>query len=435
MVFPSIIGVEKRKANKGMENIMRAAKIIMAVAWGVMILAPAAFAQTGLTEQDAKTFMAKGADYYNKGDYQKAVDNYSSAILINPKNSAAYCGRALAYYDWNKYKEAIEDYTLAINCEKFPAKDRFYNRGLAYSDYSDYDNAAADFTAALKIDPNYGSAYWARGLAYFDKKMYDLAEADLTSAIRLVKNPPGGLYHKRGLTYYCLGKHDLALSDFNKALDLNKNNVEVYNDRGLAFIKLGKKDQAIADFKVAADKGSVEAKANIDRYGDVKKIQTFNVVSIGSPIKGTKKEKAKLSSFISSLVNGMCNVTIAIKDAKTREAAVDGSRIKGKAELIPGMEMHYTYVKSGKKTMIESGVALLAEEVYGSNQVIQTENGALKSPDVASISKDKLKEVAEKAGIKIAQETYTDDNRCVLTFTMETVVAPDGTVTIYKGDK
>ncbi len=45
---------------------------------------------------DAKTYYQTGNDYYEKGDYEKAIENYNMAILLNPVFSEAYFNRALS---------------------------------------------------------------------------------------------------------------------------------------------------------------------------------------------------------------------------------------------------------------------------------------------------------------------------------------------------
>jgi tetratricopeptide (TPR) repeat protein len=56
-----------------------------------------------------------------------------------------------------EYDKAIADYTKYIQLR--PNDDSAYNnRGVAYKNKGDYDKAIADYEAALRIDPNHTNA-------------------------------------------------------------------------------------------------------------------------------------------------------------------------------------------------------------------------------------------------------------------------------------
>ena len=61
-------------------------------------------------------------------------------------------------------------------------------RGIAYSAKGDYDQAIADYNQAIRLNPNYGMAYYNRGSAYADKRDYDRAIADFEVALRINPN-------------------------------------------------------------------------------------------------------------------------------------------------------------------------------------------------------------------------------------------------------
>ncbi|MDR2493722.1 MAG: tetratricopeptide repeat protein [Spirochaetaceae bacterium] len=77
----------------------------------------------GIDPNDALAYNNRGDAYYNKGEYDRAVADYTEALRINPNNAIVY-----------------------------------NNRGYAYKEKGEYDRAVADFTAALRINPNYAGA-------------------------------------------------------------------------------------------------------------------------------------------------------------------------------------------------------------------------------------------------------------------------------------
>ena len=44
---------------------------------------------------DARTYYHRGNTLYEKGDYEKAIEAYNTAIILNPTFSEAYFNRGL----------------------------------------------------------------------------------------------------------------------------------------------------------------------------------------------------------------------------------------------------------------------------------------------------------------------------------------------------
>jgi len=59
--------------------------------------------------KDAKAHTARGVAYAMKGENDKAIENYSKAIEINPKDSKAYILRGVVYRKNGDYKKAAAD--------------------------------------------------------------------------------------------------------------------------------------------------------------------------------------------------------------------------------------------------------------------------------------------------------------------------------------
>lgn len=54
--------------------------------------------------------------------HQKALDDYTEVIKLQPKNSHAYFGRAFAYKALKNYDEAAEDFEKAKSLDPFNPK-------------------------------------------------------------------------------------------------------------------------------------------------------------------------------------------------------------------------------------------------------------------------------------------------------------------------
>lgn len=75
------------------------------------------------TPRTDNDYNERGVRYYDNGDDDRAIADYTQAIRLNPNDAAAY-----------------------------------YNLGLAYAAKGDPGRAIADIEAALRINPNYTTA-------------------------------------------------------------------------------------------------------------------------------------------------------------------------------------------------------------------------------------------------------------------------------------
>ena len=168
----------------------------------------------------ASVYYNRGVAYGDKGDYDRAIADYTKATKLIPKYASAYHNRGIAYNDKGEYDRAIADYTQAIKLNPKHAS-AYYNRGIAYGDKGDYDRAITDYKQAIKLDPKHASAYYNRGIAYGDKGDYDRAIADYHTAIKLLDPKDAHSYHFRGNIFEALDRKDEAIADFRKALELD----------------------------------------------------------------------------------------------------------------------------------------------------------------------------------------------------------------------
>jgi len=101
---------------------------------------------------NAEEYLKRGIEYFEKGDYDRAIADTSEAIRLNPTDAIAYGTRGAAYKGKNDFDSAIADLTEAIRLDpnNVPA---YGNRGLTYLAKEDYNQAISDLEMALKIQP------------------------------------------------------------------------------------------------------------------------------------------------------------------------------------------------------------------------------------------------------------------------------------------
>ncbi len=168
---------------------------------------------------DAKTYYQMGNDYYEKADYDKAIENYNMAILLNPVFSEAYFNRALSYYQLKNFDKSVADYTKSMELD--PQNPIIYNnRGDAFYRKQDFQSAIKDYDKAITLNPNYLKAFYNRGLSYASVEEYEKAVEDFTKVIKL-KEDFAEAYHLRGLAFEYAGSITSAITDYEQALKLN----------------------------------------------------------------------------------------------------------------------------------------------------------------------------------------------------------------------
>lgn len=96
-------------------------------------------------------YEARGSDYFKAREFGLAVEEFTKAIKLDPKNALAYVGRGNAYQLLKQYRRAIEDFTTVIELiPKFPGIYKI--RASAYHSLGEYGRAIADLTKAIELD-------------------------------------------------------------------------------------------------------------------------------------------------------------------------------------------------------------------------------------------------------------------------------------------
>jgi tetratricopeptide (TPR) repeat protein len=104
--------------------------------------------------QLADAYFVRGIQYEERRDYDRALEDFSAAIWLEPK-SARYLFYRAHVYKYNKRDpdRALADLSEAI---RLASDNALYlrSRGELYEGKRQWDNALADYRAALSVDPN-----------------------------------------------------------------------------------------------------------------------------------------------------------------------------------------------------------------------------------------------------------------------------------------
>ncbi len=99
-------------------------------------------------------------------EFTKAIDLYTQLLVISPSHFL-YNHRGLVYIAVSEYNKAIEDFTMAIELE--PKDLRVYtNRGMALRLVSKHREALSDFNKSLELNPLWPDTLYGRALSYYE---------------------------------------------------------------------------------------------------------------------------------------------------------------------------------------------------------------------------------------------------------------------------
>jgi tetratricopeptide (TPR) repeat protein len=135
-------------------------------------------------DKSSKTLNAMGYEYYKKGQYDKAINEYNKALKLNPQNFEAYVNRGNVYEAMKRHWTAIRDYDRAIEIN--PNYGRAYmNKGVVYAKMKLYNQAISNISKGIEIDPKNGEMYFNRAVTYFENYEFDKAGDDVNKAQNL----------------------------------------------------------------------------------------------------------------------------------------------------------------------------------------------------------------------------------------------------------
>ncbi len=226
-------------------------------------------AAKGLRPNDPSVLDALGQAHYEKGEYEKAANDYQQEIQLRSsgasggdmeqrRTSEAYVNLGTVEFKQKRFEEAIRDYKTAIEKD---SRD-----GLAYCDlnavYISLNQAdqGAQYMANAPRDASTtcrGQVIGESDLAgrkAFDSGNYQQAAQDYETAIS--QNSKDELAHYgRGVALFESQPKDLAgaVSEFTTAISLNSKYVDAYNGLGLAYRAQGNLPEAEKAFRSALD--------------------------------------------------------------------------------------------------------------------------------------------------------------------------------------
>ncbi len=205
-------------------------------------------------------YYLRGYCYSITGKNNSALEDFNTAIKINPTYGSAYYQRGKLLWSTGKKEEGCMDLGMAGSLKDTSAREMFDEKFcwkeavLAYNDasskirLSDFQGAFDQIQKAIKLCPDSANYLGLRGRAYLGLGNYDLAMFDFDKAISMSATSVDA-YYGRGLAYYMRSKWQQAFDDLAKAIQLDERFAEAYLYRAYTCEGMEKNQSALFDYQ------------------------------------------------------------------------------------------------------------------------------------------------------------------------------------------
>ena len=224
-------------------------------------------------KQSSIAFTLRGIAYNAAGQKEKAIQDYSTAIKLDPESFAPYKMRAEIIFDKGKHEEAIEAFSRVLDV--YPKSQAAYTRrAVNYMILENYEEAIDDFAMAIVLwDRNFNkvtedfnylvnqhllsidhAASYEPNLHWYSLSIKVL-QMNLFSQVasgETLVHPYRQLYHQqylylmKGHCYNQLKQYESAQKNFEKATIPPDNARANDYSAGLAFLYLKEYDEAVS---------------------------------------------------------------------------------------------------------------------------------------------------------------------------------------------
>jgi tetratricopeptide (TPR) repeat protein len=193
-----------------------------------------------------KTHFDNGTKFLNEIQYEKAINEFTKILNIEPENYECHYYLGIIHTNLNNHHEAIFHLEKSVEIEE----NYIYGQqvqtllGYTYSKLKDYQNAEKAFLKALKYDNKDVAANVALSYIYEKTEKYEKAMARAMHAID-IDSKHAGAHNALGYLYLLIGYDvEKAIDECKTAIRLDPNNGAYYDSLGWAFYKKNEKSLA-----------------------------------------------------------------------------------------------------------------------------------------------------------------------------------------------
>jgi tetratricopeptide (TPR) repeat protein len=142
---------------------------------------------SNIPKDETSRYTIMGNKNFDLGEYDTAIENYSSAIELNHSNITAIYYRGHCYNNLEKFENAVSDSTKVIFLKPEFIKAYLYrgNARASIQTYSQLKAAISDYTVVINSDIKDGTVFMLRGYCNLLLKKENFAFQDWRMAKKL----------------------------------------------------------------------------------------------------------------------------------------------------------------------------------------------------------------------------------------------------------
>ena len=171
--------------------------------------------------KDYEVLFRRANEYYNHGDYLRALEDLDSAVKYCPESDSdlrfsIYALRAECYYELKRYAQALPEATQALNID--PTSTAMLNlRGRIEYDFNQLTEAKADFSKLLRINSRSQEALFGLALVAAKENNVGLAGEYMEKAVALTPSDSNA-FIRRAKVKQIMGDYNGAVDDLLLAM-------------------------------------------------------------------------------------------------------------------------------------------------------------------------------------------------------------------------
>lgn len=213
--------------------------------------------------QLVEAYKDRAATRHQRGEYDKAITDYTRALELDPSAADLYFARSASHCKNHRYEQAVADLTKAIgispsNARHYHARGEISHEQRVRLRRGSFDSAIADYSRAIELDSQNAQYYLDRGVAYHNQRHYtglgdyNKAINDYDRAIELDSFNHVSFYY-RGISFHAKGNHKQAIEDYTRAIELCQGGAEYYRARAVSHLEAGEYETALEDYTRAIE--------------------------------------------------------------------------------------------------------------------------------------------------------------------------------------
>jgi tetratricopeptide (TPR) repeat protein len=188
---------------------------------------------------------------YNEGKAQRALEELTKAVELDPDYADARVNRGIAYQALGALDDALRDFEQAISLEPGVA-GHYFRRGVVYRLLGRTEEAIADYQTAVQLQPELANAWFNLGNLYGSLQQ---EQAALDCYSRAIEAAPqfANAWKNRAALFGRLGQYQQAIYDCTRAIDLTPRDADLYRNRSVFYSLAGRESEARRDLQTVGE--------------------------------------------------------------------------------------------------------------------------------------------------------------------------------------